>query len=109
MATAVAVLALLVAACAEDEPEEFTADTETGFLAACTEPLEDSRLISAVCACVFDETQAQLSFQRFRAIDDELIARADGEGDGSDGADADELPDDLAEIIAACIITEYEL
>ncbi|MEM9562358.1 MAG: hypothetical protein AAGA93_07080 [Actinomycetota bacterium] len=102
--TLAAAAALLVAACSEDEPQDFTADNRTGFLAACTQPLDDSRTISAVCQCVFDETQAQLTFERFRSIDDELIAQADDEE-----IDDPSLPDDLAEIIAGCLIAEADL
>ncbi len=98
--------ALVLAACSDEEPQDFTADNRTGFLAACTQPLEDSRTISAVCQCVFDETQAQLTFEEFRAIDAELVAQAaaddDVEGDPA-------LPDDLAEIIAGCLIAETDL
>lgn len=85
-------------ACSEEEPEDFTADTRSAFLAACTEPLADSRLISAICGCVFEESQGALSFERFEAIDSELVL--DPEAD---------LPDEVAEIVARCFIEEAEL
>ena len=102
----VAASTLALTACAEEEPQDFTADNRTGFLAACTQPLEDSRTISAVCQCVFDETQAQLTFEEFRSIDDELVAQAEAEETPEDGQ---ALPDDLAEIIASCLIAEAGL
>ena len=89
---------MLLAGCAEEEPEDFTADTRTAFLAACTEPLADSRLISAICGCIFEETQVQLSFERFEAIDSELVLDPEAT-----------LPDDIAGIVARCIIDEAEL
>ncbi len=84
--------------CSEEEPEDFTADTRSAFLAACTEPLADSRLISAICGCVFEESQGALSFDRFEAIDADLVL--DPEAD---------LPDEVAEIVARCVIEETEL
>lgn len=92
------VAALALTACAEEEPQDFTADTRTAFLTACTEPLADSRLISAICGCVFEESQVALSFDRFEAIDEDLVLDPDTD-----------LPDDVAEIVAGCIIEEAEL
>ena len=101
---------LLASACAEEEPQDFTVDTRTGFLAACTQPLEDSRLISAICQCVFDETQGQLSFERFQAIDAELVAQAEAAEEAETTPQfAPRLPDDLADIIADCVVAETEL
>ncbi len=105
-AALLATLALVAAACAEDEPEDFTADNRTAFLTACAQPLEDDRLISEICECVFDETQGQLGFERFREIDGELLVQADDEAETELEP---RLPDDLAEIIAACVVTEAEL
>jgi hypothetical protein len=91
-------LALVGGACSEDEPQGFTDDSRNGFLAACTRPLEDSRLTGAICQCVFDETQAQLSFERFREIDETLLADPEAE-----------LPDDVLDIVATCVIDEADL
>jgi hypothetical protein len=91
-------LALLATACSDDEPQGFTADSRSGFLAACTQPLDDSRLTSAICQCVFDETQAQLPFTRFREIDEALLVDPEAE-----------LSDDIVEIVATCIVDEGDL
>ena len=91
-------VAIGLAGCAEEEPEDFTAGTRSAFLAACTEPLADSRLTSAICGCVFEESQARLSFDRFEAIDSELVLDPEVE-----------LPDDVAAIVAACVIEEAGL
>ncbi len=96
-----------LAACADEEPQGFTVDTRTGFLAACTQPLEDTRLISAICQCVFDETQAPLSFERFQAIDAELLTEAEEAEEGGTPVEFEpRLPDDLADIIADCVLAE---
>ena len=101
---------LLLAACAEEEPQDFTVDTRTGFLAACTQPLDDSRMISAICQCVFDETLGQLSFERFQAIDEELLAQAEAAEEAETEPEfGPRLPDDLAAIIADCVVAETEL
>lgn len=90
-------LALLAGACSEAEPQGFT-NSRSGFLAACTDPIEDSRLTSSICQCVFDETQSELTFERFREIDETLVA--DLEAD---------LPPEVLDIIAGCIIEAARL
>ena len=89
---------LLAVACSEEEPQGFTSDNQSGFLAACTLPLEDSRLTSAICQCVFDESQVEIPFTRFDAIERRLREDPD-----------QELPDELVEIVAQCFIDEAEL
>ncbi len=88
----------VLSACAEDEPTGFTADNRSGFLAACTQPLEDTRLVSAICQCVFDETQVKIPFSRFATTDatlQELPERP--------------LPPEITGIIADCVIEEADL
>ena len=89
---------LTAAACSQEEPQEFTNDNRDGFLAACTEQLEDTRLTSAICQCVFDESQVRIPFVRFTTIEREL--QEDRER---------ELPEELVDIIAQCVIDEGEL
>ena len=91
-------LVLAFSACADEEPQEFTADTRSGFLAACTDPLTDSRLTSSICQCVFDETQTQLSFDRFEQIDELLLLDPEAE-----------LPEELVDIIAECVMEAARL
>lgn len=88
---------VVLAGCADEEPEDFTVDNRNGFMAACTRPVEDSRVTTAVCQCVFDAT-TDLEFGRFVEIDDILVA--DPEAD---------LPDELVEIIADCYVAESGL
>lgn len=98
VAMTAAVASLLASGCAEDEPHEFTDDTRSGFLAACTDPLDDSLLTSSICQCVFDQTQTQLSFERFEQIDELLVLDPETE-----------LPDELVDIIATCVIEVADL
>ena len=74
------------------------ASTKSTDLGACTEPLADSRLVSAICGCIFEETQVQLTFERFETIDSELVLDPEAS-----------LPDDIAGIVADCVIEEAEL
>ncbi len=94
----VAMLGLLASACAEDEPTDFTVDNETGFLAACSEPVEDAELVGDVCQCVFERTQAEFPFEDFSAMDDAL--KADPE---------QELQAEINSIIADCVISAADL
>jgi hypothetical protein len=89
----------LVAGCSEEEPQEFSGDNRSGFLAACIYPLEDTLLTSSICQCVYDESLVQVPFTRFAAIEREL---RDEEGDH-------ELPEELVEIVVQCVIEEAEL
>ncbi|MGI9598405.1 MAG: hypothetical protein ACR2QK_19730 [Acidimicrobiales bacterium] len=98
MAAAMVVLGLLTAACGDDPPTDFTADTRTGFMAACSVPLDDSRLVSDICQCVFEQTQNEIPFTRFSATDRQL--KEDPER---------VLSAEINGIIADCIIEEAEL
>ena len=90
-------VAVGAAACADGQPTDFTADTREGFLAACSVPLDDSRLTSDICQCVFERTQEEISFERFTAIDEQLQDPARP------------LPDEITDIIAECVIEEADL
>jgi hypothetical protein len=83
---------------APQEPDDFTVDNETGFLAACAEPVEDTALTNAICRCVFEETSSAYSFADFQDLDESLTLEI--------GA---ELPAEIEAIIAACVIEEADL
>lgn len=91
-------LGALTAACSEEAPTGFTVDNETGFLAACTDLLEDDPLVSGICQCVIQRTEAELPFARFAAIDAELLNSPDGD-----------LPPEITDIVAECVIDEGDL
>lgn len=87
-----------IGACSEDAQTDFSVDNESGFMAACTKPVEDSRLVSGICQCVFEQTEAQIEFSEFSATDELL----------SDSPTLD-LPQQITDIIADCVIEEAEL
>lgn len=90
--------ALGLAACAEEEPTEFGEDNRDGFAAACSQPLEDSRLVSDICQCVFDETTSNIVFSEFAALDTRLTENAELS-----------LPIEVTDIIADCVLEEADL
>ena len=92
------VFVVTLAACSADTQTEFTVDNESGFMAACTAAIEDSRLVSGICQCVFEQTEAQIPFAEFSATDDELVESPDLA-----------LPQEITDIIAQCVIEEGEL
>jgi len=97
-AVTVALGGLVLAACSEPVQTEFTADNESGFMQACTEPIEDAPLVSSICQCVFEQIDAQLDFTEFSATDEELMASPDLA-----------LPQEITDMIARCVIDEAEL
>ncbi len=68
----VAILALAFSACGGDEPLNYTLETRENFLAACTDPLNDSRLVTELCECTFAAAQEKLSFARFSELEDRM-------------------------------------
>ncbi len=92
------VAALTLVACAEEEPTEFTDDNRSGFLAACSQPLDDSRLVNQICQCVFDETQSAIPFAEFSEIDAALIENPDSA-----------LPAEITQIISDCVVEEADI
>lgn len=87
-----------MASCGVDEPTEYTDENREAFMAACTDADVDGLYQQRLCQCAYDEAEATLPFERFLEIDREL-------------ADAEEpvLPDDLLELLAACIVEEGDL
>ncbi len=67
-------------------------------MAACSVPVDDSRLISDICQCVFDRTQEEIPFGRFTAIDTQLKENPERL-----------LSNEINAIIAECVIDEAEL
>lgn len=98
LAVILAAVGLSAAACTEEVPTDFNADTRTGFMAACSLPLEDQRLINSICQCVFDRTQVEITFDEFVSTDQQLVADQ-----------TMPLSDELNGIIADCIVEEGNL
>jgi hypothetical protein len=97
-ATVVAVLLVAVlglSGCGEEQADvDFTED----FLTACSDPLDDPRLVGDICQCVFERSQRAFGIERWQAIDEEMKVDADAG-----------LPDELVELLADCIIEEGDL
>lgn len=94
----VALAGFALVGCSGDAQTDFTVDNESGFMAACTTAIEDSRLVSGICQCVFEQTEAQIPFAEFSATEEELVGSPDLE-----------LPQEITDIIADCVIEEGEL
>lgn len=91
-------LGLGATACSEDAQTDFNAENESGFMAACTQPVEDSRLVAGICQCVFEQIDAEIVFSEFQATDAELTETP-----------SLELPEQITDFIAECVIEEAEL
>lgn len=99
LASALCAAALLLAAgCGEDAPSDYSAENKDAFLAACTDAVGDDLLQQRVCLCVFEESSNEIPFERFVEIDDVFA-----------GDPVAPLPDDLAALVARCVIDEADL
>ncbi len=85
-------------ACGADDPTEYSVENREAFLAACTDTGTDELYQQRVCQCVYDEAETSLPFERFREIEAELT-----------DAEQPVLPDDILDLVAACIIEEGDL
>ncbi len=77
---------------------DFSAQQSENFFAACTVPVEDSILQGRLCQCVFERAQTDITFERFSEIDAQLVADP-----------LADLPPELTEIVAECVIEEADL
>ena len=92
-----------LAGCGEEAPADYTAAHREAFLAACSSPLDDPRLLSDICVCVYDRLESEVSFTRFQAISDSL-AILDAET-----TDPPDMPDEVADAVADCFLSEADL
>lgn len=116
---AVALSAVCLTACSEEVPTDYTAAHRDAFLAACSRPLDDPRLLSDVCACVYDRIEDELPFAEFQRIDERLAGTpAATAGVATDTSSADrevtpstveELPVEIARLVADCFTLEADL
>ncbi len=110
-----------LAACSEEVPTDYTAAHREAFLAACSRPIDDPRLLSDVCGCVYDRIEDEVSFDRFQQMSERLAeapsststpesdddAAVDGSGDTT--ATGAALPDEIARLVAECFTVEADL
>ena len=93
----VALVSMMAASCGEEEPTDYTAAHREAFLSACSRPLDDPRLLSDVCGCVYDRIEDEMSFTEFERISGRIVAP---------GA---ELPGGIADMVAECFVSEADL
>ena len=86
---AVFALGLVMAACGNDTPTEYNADSEKNFVESCTDQTGEED----VCQCAYDGFVRDIPFDRFQRIDQRL--QDDPEGN---------LPDDFIEIYTDCVV-----
>lgn len=95
---ALAAMALGTGACGGEIPDDYTVETRDNFLVACTDPLNDSILITELCECVFESAQSRFTFDRFVEFEDAL--RSDLEADLNTAMD---------DVLADCVLREADL
>lgn len=116
----VGLVAVALAGCSDEIPTDYTAEHREAFLAACSRPLDDPRLLSDVCGCVYDRIEDEVPFDEFQRLDARLAgiptetaavatdtSVADAEVISS--ATGNELPVDVARLIADCFTLEADL
>lgn len=117
---AVAVVAVGLAACSDEIPTDYTAAHREAFLAACSRPVDDPRLLSDVCGCVYDHIEDEVPFDEFQRIDARLagiptettaVATDTGaaETEVTSTAAGNELPVEVARLVADCFTLEADL
>jgi hypothetical protein len=89
---------LWATACGSEQQAEYSDENREAFLAACTDAGADGLYEQRVCRCAYDEAEATIPYEQFREINDEF-------------AETDEavLPQELLDVLAACIIEEGDL
>jgi hypothetical protein len=68
------------------------------FVTACTDSAADDRLVRDVCECTYEEVESSLPYEEFVELEESL--RIDS---------LMALPDEVAEMIADCVLTEADL
>ncbi len=98
--------------CTSEETIDYSSANREGFLAACTQTgadistdkgssfgdQVDDPLFTSICRCALRETEKQLSFEEFNALDQRLVESSSAK-----------LPPQMIDIIADCVIGEASL
>ncbi|MEZ5342946.1 MAG: hypothetical protein R2706_16335 [Acidimicrobiales bacterium] len=84
--------------CGDTEQTDYSSQNRDEFFAACTAPLTDSTLVTRICDCVFETAQKDLAYERFVAIENQLVAD-----------ETAALAPEISQIIADCIKEEAAL
>lgn len=95
---AVGLLTFGVSACGAETPTEYSAENRDAFMAACVDGPVDGIYQQRVCLCVYEEAETNIPFERFLEIEDQLT-----------DVENPDLPEDLLELVAQCVIEEGDL
>ncbi len=85
-------LVLILSGCSEEEPTDYTSAHREAFLAACSRPLDDPRLLSDVCGCVYDRVEDEIRFDDFQQMSERLAVSTSGTVAGGTASTADSEP-----------------
>ena len=102
-----------LAACSEEVPTDYTVAHREAFLAACSRPLDDPRLLSDVCGCVYDRIEDEIPFAEFERMSEQLAGTAAVAATSTSIAGVEEtkppLPSGIAALVADCFTAEADL
>ncbi|MFV0258549.1 MAG: hypothetical protein ACK5PP_08905 [Acidimicrobiales bacterium] len=90
----------VLAGCGSDEDEAvgYSDAGKEAFLAACTDPDLDPRVVRDVCECTYDRVERTIPYDQFADAEQRLILDP-----------VAPLPDAMAEIMADCLVAEADL
>ncbi len=96
----VAVGAVMVglSACGTETPTEYSAENQEAFMASCVDASVDGIFQQRVCLCVYEQAEANISFDRFLEIEEQF-----------DDVEDPGLPEDLLALVSQCVIEEGDL
>lgn len=96
---ALVVCGMVTAGCADEPPADYSQNTRDAFLTACVDPVADELLTFRLCQCTFDRLQEDVAYARLAEIEKLL----------QNNPETAPLPDEVAQIVADCIVEEVEL
>jgi hypothetical protein len=97
---AAVVVLLSVAGCTDDAGDAagYRVTNREAFVAACTDPAVDDRVVRDVCECTYDRIEESLPYEQFVELEESL--RIDS---------LIPLPDEVSDLVAECFLTEADL
>lgn len=81
-----------------DASEEYGDDNREAFLASCTAPGDDDRVVRDVCECTYERIEAELAYAEFVALEESLRLDA-----------LAPLPEPVAALMAECFTEVADL
>ena len=87
-------LAVVLAGCGDDKPDDYDAEVEDNFVRDCVEQ-NSGENAEAVCQCAYDKFREEIPFDRFSEVDEEL----------QDDPETT-LPDDFVNLYTDCVLEQ---